>query len=223
MDNVNKFPSSYVDDMMLQTMKGKIRNVSCFLPQHYKALTDAGFTKEEIIATTDVKSFGELIENKAAADDSGRLVVKAGTLEEQRSNLVSAAQIDWAHVYDKALPKFRLLWGYWEISYLRFTDDSKSAVDEAASLAAAKKECECNVNVEALTEGYKALQQLRDAIRRVGEVGLGDVLTTHQFGLTYTGKSGSRHNFNLNNLKTCSEEGLEEIVFDLLKEKYVVR
>lgn len=219
MDNKNPKSVSYVDVNELASCKSRIKSAMNGIKTTTDILQRNGFTLEQLKNLKTERDFSLLINSLAEAERAEQKKLHKGTIYETEMSVQSAGLTDWTQVFDTNVRYIRNLFQYWNISFLVFTDDTKSVVDAEASLKKAEDQCRVKLDTEKLSESLAALKELRAALKKCEELGLSEVVDYLNGGLRYTDDNGTPHGYTIFNLSNETEADLEAKAFNLLRGK----
>lgn len=210
---------SYVDTNALASCKSRIKSAMNGIKTTTDILQRNGFTLEQLKNLKTERDFSLLINSLAEEERAEQKKLHKGTIYEREMSVQSAGLTDWTQVFDTNVRYIRNLFQYWNISFLVFTDDTKSVVDAEASLKKAEDQCRVKLDTEKLSESLAALKELRTALKKCEELGLSEVVDYLNGGLRYTDDNGTPHGYTIFNLSNETEADLEAKAFNLLRGK----
>lgn len=212
-------PVSYVDINALASCKSQIKTAKSGIKTITDILQRNGFTKEQLKNLKTESDFSVLVSLLAEKERAEQQTLHKGTIYERKMNLQSAGLTDWSQVFDTNIRYIRSLFQYWSLSFLVFTDDTKSEVDAEASLKKAETQCRVKLDAERLSESLAALKGLRAALKKCEELSLLEVVDFLNGGMRYTDDNGTPHGYTIYNLTNETEDELDAKAFNLLRGK----
>ncbi len=219
MANKNPKSVSYVDTNALASCKSRIKSAMNGIKTTTDILQRNGFTLEELKNLKTERDFSLLINSRAEEERAELKKLHKGTIYEREMSVQSAGLTDWTQVFDTNVRYIRNLLQYWNISFLVFTDDTKSVVDAEASLKKAEDQCRVKLDTEKLSKSLAALKELQAALKKCEELGLSEIVDIFNGGLRYTDDNGTPHGYTIFNLSSETEADLESKAFNLLRGK----
>lgn len=220
METIKKTKSvSYVDTNALASCKSRIKSAMNGIKTTTDILQRNGFTLEQLKNLKTERDFSLLINSLAEEERAEQKKLHKGTIYEREMSVQSAGLTDWTQVFDTNVRYIRNLLQYWNISFLVFTDDTKSVVDAEASLKKAEDQCRVKLDTEKLSKSLAALKELQAALKKCEELGLSEIVDIFNGGLRYTDDNGTPHGYTIFNLSNETEADLEAKAFNLLRGK----
>lgn len=219
MANKNPKSVSYVDVNALASCKSQIKSAMNGIKTITDILLRNGFTLEQLKNLKTERDFSSLVYSLAEEERAEQKKLHKGTIYEREMSVQNAGLTDWTQVFDTNVRYIRGLLQYWNIPFLVFTDDTKSAVDAEASFKKAEDQCRVKLDTEKLSKSLAALKELQAALKKCEELGLSEVVDVYSGGLRYTDDNGTHHGYTIYNLVSDTEADLEANAFNLLRGK----